>query len=90
MDDARLFLCARCQRQVRICSYCDRGNQYCGPACARAARNESLRSAGARTFPAQIVAVGKSPSHLTIPRTAREISTKPEHPGQFDIAANTR
>jgi hypothetical protein len=48
MDDARLFLCARCQRQVRICSHCDRGNQYCGPDCARAARGESLRSAGAR------------------------------------------
>ena len=25
MDDARLFLCARCQRQVLICSRCDRG-----------------------------------------------------------------
>ncbi len=48
MDDARLFLCARCQRQVRICSYCDRGNQYCGRVCAGIARNESLRAAGRR------------------------------------------
>ena len=34
MDDARLFLCARCQRQVRVCSRCDRGQQYCGARCS--------------------------------------------------------
>jgi hypothetical protein len=28
--DARLFNCARCHRQVVICSRCDRGNLYCG------------------------------------------------------------
>lgn len=48
MDDTRLFLCARCHRQVRICSHCDRGNQYCGRRCSRAARGESLRAAGER------------------------------------------
>ena len=48
MDDARLFLCARCQSQVRICSRCDRGQQYCGTACAGVARGESLRAAGHR------------------------------------------
>lgn len=48
MDDARLFLCARCQRQVRICSRCDRGQQYCGALCAGISRGESMRAAGAR------------------------------------------
>ena len=28
MDDARLFLCARCRRQVLICSRCDRGQRF--------------------------------------------------------------
>ena len=48
MDDARLFLCARCRRQVLICSVCDRGQQYCGARCSDLARNESLRAAGRR------------------------------------------
>jgi len=48
VDDARLFLCARCQRQVRICALCDRGNRYCGRGCAGAARSESLRAAARR------------------------------------------
>jgi hypothetical protein len=45
---ARLFNCARCNRQVVICRHCDRGQRYCGPACARAARRASTRAAGAR------------------------------------------
>lgn len=45
---ARLYLCARCRRQVVICPYCDRGQRYCGADCARAARQASLRSAGQR------------------------------------------
>ncbi len=48
MDDARLFLCARCQRQVLICSRCDRGQQYCAMGCSGIARGESLRAAGHR------------------------------------------
>ena len=48
MDDARLFLCARCKRQVLICSRCDRGQQYCGARCSGLARGESLRAAGRR------------------------------------------
>ena len=48
MDDARLFLCARCRRQVLICSRCDRGQQYCGARCSGLARRESLRAAGRR------------------------------------------
>ena len=46
MDDARLFLCARCRCQVLICSRCDRGQQYCGARCSGLARRESLRGAG--------------------------------------------
>ncbi len=46
--DIRLFNCARCHCQVKICRYCDRGNIYCGPACSIRARSESLRAAGKR------------------------------------------
>ena len=45
---ARLYLCARCRRQVVICSHCDRGHRYCGAGCARAARAKSLRAGGQR------------------------------------------
>ena len=45
---ARLFNCARCGRQVVICRHGDRGNRYCGPGCAQAARRASGRAAGAR------------------------------------------
>ena len=34
-SSARLFNCARCRRQVVICSHCDRGNRYCGKRCAQ-------------------------------------------------------
>ena len=43
----RLFNCARCHRQVRICSHCDRGNRYCSPQCSYQARRDFLRRAGA-------------------------------------------
>jgi hypothetical protein len=45
---ARLFNCARCRRQVMLCSHCDRGNLYCGRGCAQQARRESLSAAGQR------------------------------------------
>ena len=48
MDDARLFLCARCRRHVLICSRCNRGQQYCGASCSDRARRESMRAAGRR------------------------------------------
>ena len=47
-NTARLFTCARCRAQVLICSRCDRGNSYCGPACSKQARRASLRAAGRR------------------------------------------
>lgn len=45
---ARLFNCARCHRQVIICSDCDRGNIYCGLQCSQPARKGSVIAAGRR------------------------------------------
>ena len=45
---ARFYVCARCRCQVVICSYCDRGQRYCSPGCARIARRKSIREAGQR------------------------------------------
>ena len=44
----RLFLCARCRKQVLICSRCDRGQIYCADGCAKIARRQSVREAGRR------------------------------------------
>jgi hypothetical protein len=44
----RLFSCARCSRQVIICSFCDRNNIYCCPECSQLARKKSLCDAGKR------------------------------------------
>lgn len=44
----RLFLCARCRKQVLICRHCDRGQIYCLEGCAKIARSHSLREAGRR------------------------------------------
>ena len=44
----RMFLCGCCRAQVVLCSRCDRGNVYCGPACAASRRRESVRAAGRR------------------------------------------
>lgn len=47
-EDFRLFNCARCRAQVRICSHCDRGQIYCSRGCAARRRSESIRRAGQR------------------------------------------
>lgn len=44
----RLFLCARCRKQVFICRRCDRGQIYCADGCAKISRNQSVREAGRR------------------------------------------
>jgi len=44
----RLFLCARCRKQVLICRRCDRGQLYCADGCAKIARSQSVREAGRR------------------------------------------
>ncbi len=43
----RLFSCARCRTQMRICQKCDHGNQYC-KTCAPLARRDSVLRAGAK------------------------------------------
>ena len=47
-DSARLFLCARCFVQVRLCSHCDRGQRYCTPSCSSLARDTAQREAASR------------------------------------------
>ena len=47
-EQARLYLCVRCHRQVVICNHCDRGNIYCAQECSRNARLESHRMASKR------------------------------------------
>lgn len=44
----RLFLCARCQAQVLVCSHCDRGQRYCANGCANITRRSRQREAGKR------------------------------------------
>ena len=44
----RLYHCCRCGMQVCICAQCDCGNLYCPGDCAKLARRESVRRAGAR------------------------------------------
>ena len=44
----RLFLCARCQAQVLVCSQCDRGQRYCASDCADITRLNRQREAGKR------------------------------------------
>ncbi len=47
-ESARMLLCARCRVQVLLCSRCDRGQIYCDPSCAKAARRAAQRQAGQR------------------------------------------
>lgn len=44
----RRFVCACCQREVLVCSRCDRGQRYCGKGCSKQARRASTRAAGRR------------------------------------------
>lgn len=47
-EDYRLFACARCQRLVAICTYCDRGQLYCGKTCSQQTRRELSRESSER------------------------------------------
>ena len=44
----RLFQCALCHTQCRVCSKCDRGQIYCNEVCAVFARKKSVKLAGMR------------------------------------------
>ena len=47
-EGGRLFACALCNKVVRICRCCDRGQHYCSKACFHKARRASVREAGRR------------------------------------------
>lgn len=40
-----MFTCARCHRQVAICTRCDRGQRYCSAHCRRQQRTANVREA---------------------------------------------
>jgi hypothetical protein len=46
-ESFRIFNCARCYQQVKICRNCDRGNRYCS-SCSEVARQESIKRAQVR------------------------------------------
>lgn len=48
MNDARRFLCARCDEERFICTRCDRGQRYCGTVCSDAGRRKSVHEAARR------------------------------------------
>ncbi len=45
LEDSRLFLCAQCRKQVRVCRPCDRGQIYCAGECSASRRAKTLRDA---------------------------------------------
>jgi hypothetical protein len=73
----RMFLCGRCRAQVVLCSRCDRGNVYCGPACAEHRRRESVRAAGSRYQRSR----GGRFAHAARMRRYRERGRKVTHQG---------
>lgn len=44
----RRYRCARCGKEVLICSACDHGNRYCADGCAKIARSHSQKQAAQR------------------------------------------
>jgi hypothetical protein len=48
LETYRLFNCARCHVQVRICTRCDRGQCYCTSECSKEAYRQQVLEAGAR------------------------------------------
>jgi len=47
-ESHRVFQCAHCGSQVRICTRCDRGQRYCADGCRAIRRREAVRAAGRR------------------------------------------
>lgn len=78
----RLYHCLRCAVQVCICAQCDCGNLYCPGECARLARQESVRRAGAR-YQATLRGAGK---HAARERRYRERLREVTH-HRFESAA---
>jgi len=48
MLSPRLYYCLLCRQEVKICSYCDRGNIYCSKNCSVQARQKNLRRSSQR------------------------------------------
>ena len=48
LESYRLFNCARCYVQVRICRRCDCGQCYCSSECSESAYKRQVLEAGAR------------------------------------------
>lgn len=46
-DTYRLFQCGRCQKQIRLCRECDRGQRFCEQPCRAEQRRLGQRRAGA-------------------------------------------
>lgn len=46
--DSRRVVCSSCRAVFFVCSWCDRGNRYCGVVCSTASRRQSVRCAGRR------------------------------------------
>ena len=83
----RLFQCGRCQKQVIICSKCDRGHRYCFDGCAEQARREKTEAANQRyrhSLKGQLKAAERQARHRQRLRE-KEIVT---HQGIGQIAAN--
>ena len=82
---ARLAHCPRCGLQFLICSHCDRGQRYCGPACARAARRASVRAAGRRYQQTQ---AGRQTHAARQRRSRARLREKVTHQGSPPVAAD--
>ena len=83
--NARLFNCARCSRQVIICSCCDRGNIYCCYECSQLARKQSLSDAGQRY---QNSSTGKHKHACRQKSYRRRLANKVTHHTSLDLPNN--
>lgn len=82
--DARLFNCARCFKQVLICSKCDRGNIYCTRNCATICRKKSLKAAGEKY---QQTKAGKT-NHAARQQFYRQKQKKVTHHSSLILTTN--
>jgi hypothetical protein len=82
--DIRLFNCARCHHQTKICRSCDHGNIYCGLRCSVPTRIESVRAAGKRY---QRSLKGRM-KHALRQRHYRSRLNKVTHQGSTDAASD--
>lgn len=48
LPSSRLFTCARCKKQTRICTFCDTGHIYCSDSCRINRVRKSWRECSAR------------------------------------------